>query len=138
MPPNKNKGKGKGAGNSDEASTSGIQLSNAFESLGEDGDSMPAIPDIPNVENLTETQRKMLLLQMAQKLRLSPDSLPDAVENPSASATATRHEAEDATLANDGHAASAAPPKGANGTFARPSLTPSRKRRRPWIQNDKG
>ena len=129
MPPNKNKGKGKGAGKSDEASTSGIQLSNAFGSLGEDGDSLPTIPDIPNVENLNETQRKLLLLQMAEKLRLSPDSLPDAAELPHNSlATATMPETEDAILANDSHAASAAAPKTAIGTFAKPSLTPSRKR----------
>ena len=106
----------------------GLQLSNSFESLDEVEEELPPIPDIPNVENLNETQRKMLLLQMAEKLNLSPDSLSDASEMPQNSLPmATSHETDEAGLANVGQAASAAPQRNADGTFARPGQTPSRK-----------
>ena len=86
-----------GKGKINKASTSGLQQSNLFESLGEDIDSLPPIPDIPNVVNLNETQRKMLLLQMAEKLRLSPNSLPDLAVTPQNSLAMLRvHDTEDA------------------------------------------
>ena len=37
---------------------------------------MPAIPDIPNVDKLNETQRKFILISMADKLRITPTTEP--------------------------------------------------------------
>ena len=37
---------------------------------------MPAIPDIPNVDKLNETQRKFILITMADKLRITPTTEP--------------------------------------------------------------
>ena len=34
---------------------------------------LPTLPDIPNVENLTQTQKTFLMLQMADKLQLQPE-----------------------------------------------------------------
>ena len=37
---------------------------------------MPAIPDIPNVDKLNETQRKFILISLADKLRIAPTTEP--------------------------------------------------------------